>query len=161
MADETSNETKCPFCGSQEDCPHLVGVIDRSFLAIDGGYLFDHDDAPREALAAALRGILGSGESPLPTGWEDLDELVETAIENHDPKNASDPWYFNELIDGDKYFDVLISGLEESAVVVRSDTEGGPGMSSVRYLAWSENPEATVRTLADAIGESLTVGRTR
>jgi hypothetical protein len=41
IKDLVEGETKCPYCGSREDCGHLLLIVDKTFRNAEGGVLCD------------------------------------------------------------------------------------------------------------------------
>jgi hypothetical protein len=39
--DTDSQESACPFCGSVDDCPHVLLVVDKTFRTAEGGVLME------------------------------------------------------------------------------------------------------------------------
>ena len=37
----SSTEPQCPFCGSNDDCPHLLLYVDTTFRTAEGGILYE------------------------------------------------------------------------------------------------------------------------
>ena len=59
MIDEdTGEEPTCPYCGSAEDCPHLLAVLDKTFSTCDGGYCYERFDDLTGAVVAGFRNVL-------------------------------------------------------------------------------------------------------
>lgn len=61
MLDSDSHEAiRCPYCGSLDDCQHLLAVVDETFGECLGGYAFDRYFEFREMVEGTLRKLLRS-----------------------------------------------------------------------------------------------------
>jgi hypothetical protein len=72
-----SENNSCPFCGAEGRCKHLMLVFDRTFITVDGGFLFKEAQRRLDKLQE-LR-ILKDGED-----YEYAD-LIEDFLSEIDP----------------------------------------------------------------------------
>ena len=61
MWDESDENKKvsCPFCDSEENCPHLLAVSDGSSLV--GGFAYNHEDSFYSRVYDAFQKTVGRG----------------------------------------------------------------------------------------------------
>jgi hypothetical protein len=151
--EDTGEAIQCPHCGSEDDCSHLLAVIDRSFLWCSGGYAFSRFNEFHSAIEEAFLKRLQAGDVASPK-WKDgrLQELWEYGTEEYGKTN--EVW-----IDGDMLFRLIIDLLEDAGgeeYMGPIDDEGGPGYSSAITLFYAANPqsvfERSVSDLNDLLG---------
>lgn len=136
--EDTGDEIKCPRCGSDDDCPHLLAVIDSSFLECSGGYAYSRFGEFSTAVEKAFLRILQS-RSASKAKWKDRDiqELWASAKEGYE--KSGEVW-----LDCDVLFRIIITLLEEAGgeqYYGPIDEEGGPGYSSAITLFHAKNPK--------------------
>lgn len=89
--EETKKSICCPFCHEAEnECPHLLAVIDRSNGCCDGGALFERWEEFRNLLEEAFGPLLQTKSQP-PKYWKqhsDLHNAWEASVYLYSP---SDP----------------------------------------------------------------------
>ena len=63
MWDESDENKKvsCPFCDSEENCPHLLAVSDGSSLV--GGFAYNHEDSFYSRVYDAFQKRLAEGDA--------------------------------------------------------------------------------------------------
>ena len=68
MWDESDENKKvsCPFCDSEENCPHLLAVSDGSSLV--GGFAYDHEASFYSRVYDAFQKRLAEGDADLSSG---------------------------------------------------------------------------------------------
>ncbi len=76
--EETGDPPACVFCGSIDECPHLVAVIDRTWGECVGGPLYN--------IIGKLRNVLTDG----------IDRCLQAAYAN--PKNCSIPEFVEFVV---------------------------------------------------------------
>lgn len=154
--DEELTDTKdvtCPYCGNDDDCPHLLAVFDMTFGECNGGLAFDSIpkflDMTEEAFNKAL-----SAEDRDDVAWDNywLDEAWQSA--RSDQSDSGD----SPLINSACLFGVLIEIFEEhGAISLDNDFEGGPGMSSACQIAYAEDPAAVLTITEGELRKVLTL----
>lgn len=89
--EETGQEPTCIFCDSEDDCPHLVAVIDKTFAECSGGALYDGLDNLRDILSGKILRKLCAGEdfNDAETDGE-LAAIAQEARDNYDPEYPDD-----------------------------------------------------------------------
>ena len=138
--EDTGREILCPFCGSPDDCDHLLALIDQTFSECDGGYAFERYHEFRTRIEAAfIRSLREGGHKQRSRRKDELSELWQYA------RTAYSPGY--EDVELDQYvLTRLIIELLEAAGGVRYsgpiDSGGGPGYSSALALFHARNPQA-------------------
>ena len=152
--EESGEEIRCGYCRSVGDCPHLLAVIDRSFVECSGGYAFDRYAEFGEAIEKAFLALLSMDQRGRPN-WQDSDlaELWTGAAEDYSPGDEDVP------LDGDCLNRLIIdlfceAGGEEYPGSI--DDGGGPGFSSAISLFYAERPrevfESALSRLRNRIG---------
>ena len=64
MCDESpGDEISCPFCGSSDDCNHLLALIDQTFSDCGAGYARDSYHEFRKLINTAFARSLRKGRS--------------------------------------------------------------------------------------------------
>ncbi len=150
--EETGGPILCPECGSKDDCPHLLGVIDQSFLECSGGYAYDRWSEFRSAVEESFsRRLQLNGESS--TTWSDneLQELWEISLSEYSETGEL-------VVDGDTLFRLIIEMLEDCGGRQYSgliDDEGGPGFASAISLFYAQNPRAVFDAALVSLKELL------
>lgn len=151
--EDTGEDVECPYCGSDGDCPHLLAVIDRTFLTCNGGYAFERFGEFRtmleEAFRKHLRTAIGASHE-----WKQyyLQELWNSASKQYTV--GSDDVY----LDKDVLFDLIIellgdAGGDEYPGSIEDD--GGPGYSSVIKLFHAEDPKVVFGRALSLLGTRL------
>lgn len=141
MLDEDTGEPiDCPYCGSEDECPHLLAVLDRTSLECSGGYAFDRFDEFRDAIAGVFLGRL-QADAPLVTTWKDpfVLDLWNHARENYSTHDDAD----DIEIDSDSLFGLIEdlfndAGGEEYPGSI--DDDRAPGDSSAITLFHARHP---------------------
>ena len=138
MADSESDVPRCPFCGSQEGCNHMICDLDRTFHEVEGGCLFTNEGLLMDPIIKLLRQRLWGGALVENTGWEALDQLIDTAEDLYDPKTLTSEDEIEDLIDMDVLYDLFIAYLRGHAHIAHYVLHGPPSFSTSNYVAWSE-----------------------
>ena len=140
MHDEDSGEEiRCFYCGSTEDCPHLLAVIDRSFIECTGGWAYDRYDEFSSAIESSFLPLLspGAGQS-VEWGRPELAELWQSASEAYSEEDdfvSLDGYVLTRLI-----VELLeMAGGEQPSGSI--DDGGGPGYASSISLFYARDPQ--------------------
>jgi hypothetical protein len=82
--EDTGEEIRCPYCESDDDCPHLLAVFDRAFGECLGGYAFDRFGELEGVIQERFVTLLDRGE-PGKYSWNDpeIAELWTYAMEQY------------------------------------------------------------------------------
>lgn len=145
----------CPICNSEEDCDHLLAIIDRSFCCTSGGYAYHKEDQFRELIHENFF-ILLKKQAIQTFDNQYLFHLWKYASDNF--KKESD-----ELeIDQDVLYDLIGELFEEcGAEESTNDNDAGmPGFSSVERFYYANDPknvfETSLHSLKDLLKEKDT-----
>jgi len=117
---DEENESACPFCGSQDNCEHLLLLVDKTFRTADGGVLMN-------AFNKRWCAICNEGE-------EDEEDEDDEGGNDFDESEA-----FDELLDE-------IDFLADTSIDY--DHEGGPGTSSTYVIYFVESEAKAQNALA-------------
>lgn len=71
--DDDNQESPCPYCGSVDDCPHVLLVIDKTFRTAEGGVLMHAFKASWSAFFENVDEAFDEREA-----FDDLIERVES-----------------------------------------------------------------------------------
>lgn len=171
MIDEnTGEEPRCLFCGSTDDCKHLLAVIDRSFLDCYGGYAFARLDEFRKVISNVFVKIIRTGS--FQHNWKNsiLNELWVLAVDAYKPKDAiplkdeaAAEKYYKTLeqelyVDQDILFDFIMDLFTEADAEEYDgsiDDLGGPCMSSAIRLFYAENPQKVFKKALSILRKSV------
>ena len=129
----------CPHCGAEEEnCPHLLALIDETFSECGGGYASTRCEEFSEVIEDSLSKLLRKSKRKR-VRWNDkeIQELWHYALKNYSPEDGEvslDPSAVTNLI----VKSLKSSGGEYSGPVYE---EGGPGLSSVLCLLYAEKPK--------------------
>lgn len=151
VPDDECLEPACPYCEVTGDCPHLVAFMDRSFLSIEGGYLYGSLDEVIDPLAKGIRGILERPDDPVETDWRKLDELIAEAHSQYDPNAIGKDFDFAGLVDYHILFDIIRDYFMDNGEVEYYSPEGPPGFTSAYYVIFAEDPEDAVSDMVSTI----------
>lgn len=153
--DEDSGDgIRCPYCGTVDDCAHLVAAIDRTFGEVLGGHFFDHSKAFSDTIERTFLEALRSGKKRAsPKSDLDLAELWEGAAGEY--ANPDDGVWLDSLVLTRFERSLLMEtdALEPIGDPVTPDTF--PGQSSALALFYSENPTATVEQVFALLEDRL------
>lgn len=149
--DDESSAPPCPYCGSTEECSHLVALMDRSFLSIESGYLYDSLDEVIGPIAKGIRTILERSDDPAKADWDRLDDLVAEATSRYDPDETQEHDDYADLVDYDILFDVIEEYFIDHGGVEYYTIEGPPGFTSAYYAIYAEEPEKAVTDMLSTI----------
>jgi hypothetical protein len=149
VIEETGGSPICPICGSHETCPHLVAVLDLTFLECTNGALFDEVYEFSDLIKGHFVEFLESGTSP-----KDISSEIE-AMWKH-ARECFDPISKDVEIDGDAFYRFLNTLLEEAgAISIQAVSEGGPGMSSSLRVLYAEFPDKVVQNATAILSRML------
>ncbi|MGF1531258.1 MAG: hypothetical protein ACFCU4_07845 [Puniceicoccaceae bacterium] len=152
--EETGDQVGCIFCGSTDDCPHLVGIIDLTFAECHGGVLYEGVDSLKKILEDKILTRLKAREKfkAKSASYEVL-QMAKAAKSCYDRKDPDDVWIDNyQFIPWIK--DILIdSGGEEPMGYLVE--EGGPGMSSTVSILYAENPQDVLESAREAVKKAV------
>lgn len=159
VEEEEGTLPPCPFCGvSDDECEHLLAIIDRNFLDFYGGLLSEASDEIQELIETTIRERKEAGGSFKHCSFGFLNSLIETPWPSMGADDGTDPADPKETeFDRFVFFDVLIEILN-SIEEVQSDCSyqnGAPGYSSVLYTFWSINPKATFEQMMRVLRDEL------
>jgi hypothetical protein len=81
---DENEESECPYCGSDDDCPHLFTCIDKSFGEWQGGYAYDRSDEFSATVLKTFEERRRTGAGPHPA-WaaNELGEIWDFAVEQY------------------------------------------------------------------------------
>lgn len=158
MIDEdTGEEPTCPYCGSAEDCPHLLAVLDMTFSTCEGGYCYERFDELKEPVERAFKErLLSTGTRPPRQQWKDnyVQELWTEVLEQGLPEDIED----DLDLPGLALFELIIEVLEAAdgyRIYGSLVTEGGPGMSSAMELFYAEDPKVVFEKAVEELDRRL------
>ena len=143
----TGDEIICPFCGSSDECHHLLALIDQTFSECSGGYLCDRYHIFRELINTAFVRLLRKGGSKQHLRRSDeLSELWRYARAAYSPGDedvALDEYVLTRLI-----IELLTAAGGVRYRPIESD--GASGYCSAWALFHANNPQAVFEAaLAD------------
>ncbi len=128
---------KCPFCNSEEDCDHLLAILDRSFIECNGGYALEPLDNLYQYLESIFKGLIES-DQPLvkAEGVESLKNLFFLTKQQYEESGEID-------LDGFTYYDLIEElFLSHGAILIDyAEDFGRPGFDSVIKTYYAENPQ--------------------
>jgi hypothetical protein len=135
--EDTGDAVECPFCGSEDDCPHLLAVLDRSFNECNGGYAYSRFHEFAERITETFERELKAGRKARKPEEDGLvAELWEYAVEAYPESKEVE-------LDDDVLFNLVAelfddAGGEEypGSIIV----EGGPGYTSALTVFHAEDP---------------------
>ncbi len=151
-SEATIEDVCCPTCGSGDECPHLLAVIDRTFNEVQGGYCFDRDHEFQDAIEGTFKKTLERGRHKKSVRRDsEIGELWSYAIENYAPGDGEVP------IDADCLTGLVIrylndAGGEEFQAV---DDPGVPGESSAISLIYARSPHKVFTKAISRLREDL------
>lgn len=158
--EETAEPIRCPYCGMADDeCDHILAIIDRSTGSCDGGELYGWWDEFTGMVRDAFTPVLASGSQP-PDHWlsdPELGDLWEYARSNWEPDEP-------EWVDIDEIvFSSLISELLSSCgsweyFSVQLE-EVMPGGDVVIDLHYAEDPEVILNKALELLRDRLDQAR--
>ena len=108
-SNDEEDESKCPYCGSEDTCPHHLLTVAVTDMEAQGGALYKKFDAAWTAICDA--------SSP----DADVDEQPDEDNDDEEDEEFDDRLAFSDLLD-------TVAGLSDSTL--GGDTDGGPGMST-------------------------------
>lgn len=157
--EDTGEEIQCVYCGSPDDCAHLLAVIDKTFVECSGGWAYDrYGEFQRTIEKVFLASLLkGSDEQPV---WEDpeLVELWTGAVADY----SADDEYVS--LDGSVLNRLIIELFNEAGgdeYPGPIDDGGGPGFASAITLFYAQNPQDVFELALSKLSEQLGNQRTR
>lgn len=75
--DYEENDQSCPFCGSTDECEHLLLVVDRTFQTAEGGTLWEQFNERWAVISEKVDGdYIAFGEL-----LDEVDSLADASIE--------------------------------------------------------------------------------
>jgi hypothetical protein len=155
---DTSEEPSCPHCGAEnDDCGHLLACIDVTFGEILGGTFYDRQEQAVEVMNQAVVALLRA----LKKRGQDMKEIASTLqkvqlyrlhvlvkeVQEETGKSLVEEGMRTCYGAFLRYLDDLFEEMP-GVVPTEWDFEGGPGMSSLDKLYWSESAE---QAAADAL----------
>ena len=154
MWDESDENKKvsCPFCDSEENCPHLLAVTDGSSLV--GGFAYDHEASFYSRVYDAFQKRLAEGNTDQEWSLYELDLLWESIREEKPGVFESGDADLSSGLMSDLLFVVLdVAGGSEyqGNAISRS---GGNSESATR-LMYAEDPAATCVNALTILDEYL------
>lgn len=143
MRDEDSNEKiKCMFCGSTDDCEHLLAILDRSFNECCGGYLLNYYYQFQYIVEKAFSDIEKNCPNLKPS-WDNyfISELWNKKM--HDMPLSNYPVSVDEYILSRLIKELLTEcGGYEYMGPIAGENEDIPGFSSALTIIYAENPKS-------------------
>lgn len=145
MKDEDSREPiRCPYCGTEGDCPHLLAAIDETFNECSGGYASDCYQEFRMVIDNSFGRLLQKGvRDDLTRESGELHELWNYAVKDYDSEDGEvsiDPYVLTRLIinllevsGGKKYPGSIYDG-------------SAPGFTSVICVFHAQRPQSVFET---------------
>lgn len=142
--EDTGEEIRCPYCGSDEDCPHLLVLFDRTFGECLGGYAFGRYEELEGLIQEAFLELLERG-TPEKYSWSDPDiaELWANAMEQYTPGD-DDVW-----LDDGVFLGVLSDILNTRHDRINAESDEPGGLSAVDLFYVLEPEKAFETALAD------------
>lgn len=151
LVDEVTAEgPSCIYCGSREECPHLVATIDRTFAECTGGALFDHVDRLREVVSDCVLATLKKRKNAAPRVTDsELLSIINNARDKYDPEYTEEvfieerdflSWLIDRLVD--------LGAEEPSGYMIE---EGGPGQSSAITLLYALEPDRLIGKIEESL----------
>lgn len=143
MIDEdTGEEPTCPYCGSAEDCPHLLAVLDKTFSTCDGGYCYERFEELTGTVEEAFKDVLRQRGRRRKKQWNDyyLQDLWEKLLAEGIPDDVEDGLVLPARALIELIVDVLeVAGGDRCGGSLVS--ESGAFCSSAIELLYAEEPE--------------------
>ena len=149
--ENTEKSVLCPHCSKEDDCPHLLAVIDLTFSECLGGYACSHGLGELEGLIEeAFQKHIKAGTTPLKViGDENLHQMWVYAGEYLEATHGDeDDDYLPEIeIDNDALLRLAVellfdAGGEERSEIV--DDEGIPGQASSMTIIYAREPKMVI-----------------
>ena len=129
---------KCPFCNSEEECEHLLAILDRTFIECNGGYALGPLDELYQYLESTFKNLIES-DQPLPTGErvESLENLFYSTKQLYEENGEIN-------LDGFAYYDMLedLFIKHGAKLIDYAEDFGRPGFDSLVKTYYAENPES-------------------
>lgn len=145
----------CPICNSEEDCDHLLAIIDRSYCCTAGGFAYDKEHQFSDMIQDKF-----------------LFFFRNEAIQKFDNQHLACLWKYasdnfkkesEELeIDQDVLYDLIGELFEECGAEESSNDNdvGMPGFSSVERFYYANDPknvfETSLHSLKNVLKEKVT-----
>jgi hypothetical protein len=136
--DDSEDVVPCPYCGTEEDCEHLLAIIDKTFNECGGGYACDRYEEFGQIIEGSFGKFLRQGERKrFKWGDKEIQELWFSAVENYSPEDGE------VSLDRDVLTALIINLLEVSRGVHSGSVsdDSGPGLSSVVCVFHANNPK--------------------
>ena len=148
--EKTGQEPSCIFGDSKDDCPHLVGFIDRTFAECNGGALYEALDNLREILSDKILASLSAGKD---FGSAKVDD--EIALIAQEARDNYDSEYPDDIYINQQVFLAWLTGVMISAGAKMHpghiSEEGGPGQSSALTLLYASDPKLVTQAAETAL----------
>lgn len=141
MIDEdTGEEPTCPYCGSAEDCPHLLAVLDKNFPECRGGYCYERLSEFSSRIQSAFIGCL-DGRSRRPgTAWKN--ELLQELWDQW-PVDLGHSGAEDVAVDSYVLMRLVVDLLECAGGDCHPGSlvdDSGPGFTSSMEIIYAEQP---------------------
>ena len=126
----------CPICNSEEECDHLLVIIDRTSRCTTGGFAFEKEHQFMELIHESFLPLLNNEASPK------FENQYLTKLWEYESKNYENDSSYVEF-DHNVHFDLIEDlfksfGAEQSAGY---DESGMPGFSSVERFYFVKEPK--------------------
>jgi hypothetical protein len=100
--EDFGEEFLCPFCGSEDECEHLVAAFDHENASIGGGVFFDRESEITDMVRTGFFELLAArGEKIEWQGRDEFDELWADFLSRRDDPDEEplDPGLVAHLLD--------------------------------------------------------------
>lgn len=148
VIDEDSGDAVlCPYCGQDGECPHLLAIIDRSFLEVQSGKAMGRVSKALKAIELAFKKRLAiSMEARRQPSWNDehFHQLWEAALEAWNDSDGDQV----VSIDMDVFYDLFADLLDEAGghrYPGRIIEDGGPGFTSLLVVLHARYPTRVLK----------------
>ncbi|MDP9350559.1 MAG: hypothetical protein M3P51_03325 [Chloroflexota bacterium] len=152
--EDTGEDVECPFCGSGEDCEHLLAVLDMTFHECRGGSVMTHLDTLRNQIQSAFAERLRTQAAPVESWkWDHLGELWDYSEDAYQSSGEVE-------IEEAAFLGLVVELLEQSGGEEYPGSvidEGGPGFTSSMIVMYAADPAAVVGKASGVLRSRLMV----
>jgi hypothetical protein len=135
---DENGQSECPFCGSDDECPHLFASIDNSFGEWQGGYAFDRSDEFHTTVLKAFEARCRRGAGPH-RSWaaDELGEMWSYAVAHYEEGELME-------LDNDVLLRLLSDIFQEAGAmeIEEMGDDDAPGNTSAVSNFYAEDPAA-------------------
>jgi hypothetical protein len=141
----------CPICKSEEDCDHLLAIIDRTSCCITGGLAHDAEHQFSDLIEAKYLSLLRNEKIQIFDN-QHLAYLWEYASDNF--KKGADEVEIDQYV----FYDLIGELFEECGAeeFTSDDDNGMPGFSSVERFYYVQKPIKVFQKSLKQLSQQLT-----